>query len=141
MRMRSWAATAAIGIAAIGVAVAQQPKAAVIKSVAATITPERAKPTDLLSAMLTDARAAYTRLRDYSGTYTRQERIDGTLGAEQVGEMKMRVSPAGVHVRFARPNSVSGMEIAYSAARKDAKVHYRLAGQCRAEGIPETGCQ
>ena len=43
--------------------------------------------------------------RDYSGTFTRQERIDGKLSAEQVGEMKMRVNPVGVHVRFARPEA------------------------------------
>jgi Protein of unknown function (DUF1571) len=151
MRMRNWAAgvvaTAAItavaaaliaalvgGVVLAGVAAAQPPKGATVKPAAAT-TPEAAKPADPLSAMLTDARAAYARMRDYSGTFTRQERINGALGAEQVGEMKMRVNPAGVYVRFARPEAVAGMEVAFSAAKKDGMVRYRPAGAAGRRGF------
>src|SRR5262245_26942951 len=118
MRLRNWTLIAA-GIAIIGIAAAQQPKVEPVKPAAAT---ETAKPADSLAAMLADARTAYGKLRDYSGTFTRQERIDGKLSSEQVGEMKMRVSPVGVYVKFARPESLAGMEVAYSAARKDGKV-------------------
>ena len=84
MRMRNWA-TAVAGIAVMGVAIAQTPKTEPVKPAAAT-APETAKPADPLSAMLTEARAAYAKTRDYSGTFTRQERINGLLSAEQVGE-------------------------------------------------------
>jgi len=118
----------------VGFASAEPPKHEGIKPASAT-TPEAAKPADPLSAMLTDARTAYAKTRDYSGTFTRQERINGTLGAEQVGEMKIRVSPVGIYVRFVRPDSASGMEIVYSAAKKDGKVRYRPAGAAGRRGF------
>jgi hypothetical protein len=144
MRVRNWAAGAAgavvvtagavagvtgvvTGLVLFGVALAQSPRPEPVKPVAAVVT-EAAKPADPLGTMLIDARAAHAKIRDYSGTFTRQERINGTLGAEQVAEMKMRVNPVGVYVRFVRPEAVSGMEIAYSAAKTDGKVRFRPAG-------------
>ena len=148
MRVGNWAAMAAgtvavttaasaavvavVGSLLIGIAGAQTPKGDPVKPAAAI---ETAKPADALSAMLTDARAAHAKTRDYSGTFTRQERINGTLGAEQVAEMRMRVSPVGVHVRFARPDGIAGMEVAYSAAKKDGKMGYRPAGAAGRKGL------
>jgi hypothetical protein len=148
MRVGNWAAMTAgavavttamggviagvVGLILVGVAGAQAPKADPVKPAAAV---ETAKPADALSAMLADARAAHGKTRDYSGTYTRQERINGALSAEQVAEMKFRVNPVGVHVRFASPNSISGMEISYSAAKKDGKVRYRAAGAAGRKGL------
>lgn len=86
------------------------------------------KPADPLTAMLAEARAAHGKIRDYTATFTRQERVNGTLGAEQVAEMKVRVQPPGIYVRFARPETVAGMEVAYSAAARDGRVRYRPAG-------------
>ena len=60
----------------VGVAGAQTPKADPVKPAAAA---ETAKPADALSAMIADARTAHAKTRDYSGTYTRQERMNGTL--------------------------------------------------------------
>ena len=146
MRVQSWAVMAAgtvvvttaasgaiaamVGILLAGIAGAQTPKADPVKPAAAA---EAARPADPLSAMIADARAAHARTRDYSGTFTRQERINGTLSAEQVAEMKFRVNPAGVHVRFARPDAIAGMEIAYSALKK--KVGYRPAGAAGRRGF------
>jgi uncharacterized protein DUF1571 len=148
MRVRNWAAmtagavavtsvvggtiAAVVGFLLVGVAWAQAPKFDPVRPAAAV---ETTRPADALSAMLTDARAAHAKIRDYSGTYTRQERLSGTLGAEQVAEMKMRVNPVGVHVRFVRPDSVAGMEIVYSGARKDGKFGYRPAGAAGRKGI------
>ena len=134
MRMQTGLA-AVVGLAAIGVAIAQQPKAGPVKPVAATATPETAKSADPLSTMISDARAAYAKTRDYTGTYTRQERINGSLSAEQVGEMKMRVNPFGVYVRFVRPDAASGMEVAFSAAKRDGMVRYRPAGVAGRKGF------
>ena len=150
MRVRNWAAgtaaavavvvmatAATTGIVVMSVAVAQPPRGEPVRPAAGTATPaEAAKPAvDSLATMLADARAAYAKTRDYSGTFTRQERIDGKLSAEQVGEMKMRVSPIGVYVRFARPEASAGMEVAYSGAKKDGKVRYRPAGVAGRKGF------
>jgi Protein of unknown function (DUF1571) len=149
MRVRDWvigtAATTVIAVSVLGgitglvlmsVAVAQPGRSEPVKPVVATTTAaEAAKPADPLGTMLADARAAYGKMRDYSGTFTRQERINGTLSAEQVGEMKMRVNPVGIYVRFARPEATAGMEVAYSGAKKDGKVRYRPAGVAGRKGF------
>ncbi len=120
-------AGAIAGIILMGVSLAQPPKNE--KSEPAKAAPtESTKPAERFATMLADARAAYAKTRDYSGTFTRQERIGTTLSAEQVGEMKMRVNPVGVYVRFARPEASAGMEVAYSGAKKDSKVRFRPAG-------------
>ena len=134
MRLRSWAAFAA-GVVVAGVVVAQPPKLEPIKPAAGSSIAEVPKSADPLSDMLGEARTAYSKMRDYSGTYTRQERLNGSLSAQQVGEMKMRVNPVGVYVRFAMPDLVSGMEVAYSGAKRNAKVRYRQAGAAGRKGV------
>jgi len=138
MRVRNLmvgAGTAVLG--AVVMAVAQPPKPTDPVKPASGITPvantEPAKRVDL-GTMLSESRAAISKLRDYSGTFTRQERIQGTLSAEQVGEIKARISPAGVYVRFARPEAIAGMEVAYSE-RKAGKVSYRPAGVAGRRGF------
>ena len=127
MRVKTWAAVACAGLLAGGAVIAQPPKTESPKGDAKA--PEAPKAAgESLSAMLTDARAALGKVRDYSCTFTRQEMRGGTLSGEQVAEMKVRTAPAGVYVRFARPDAVAGMEIAYTGARKTQKMRYRPAG-------------
>lgn len=143
MRGGKWTAAACGAVAGavlVAVAVAQPPKTGngPVKQASGTqpaANAEPAKPADPLAAMLADARAAHGKIRDYVGTFTRQERVGGTLSAEQVGEIKCRVSPVGVYVRFARPEAVAGMEVAYSEAKKDGKVRFRPAGVAGRQGF------
>jgi hypothetical protein len=131
-------ASAAGGAAVVALAQAQNPKPAATgpvkpaSAVAPAVATEPAKAPDL-STMVTEARTALGKLRDYSGTFTRQERIKGALSAEQVGEMKVRTSPAGVYVNFVRPEASAGMEVSYSA--KKGKVAYRPAGVAGRRGF------
>ena len=134
MRMRMWVGAVAAGVV-VAAAAAQKPKVEAVKPAAATTKADTAKPGDPLAAMLAEARAALAKTRDYTGTFTRQERIDGKLGVEQVGEMKFRVQPQGVYVRFARPESAAGMEVAYSAAKPNGKVRFRPAGVAGRKGF------
>ena len=110
------------GIAAAGVAVAEPP-AKTVEPV-----PDAVRMADPLGAMLADAKSAYSKVRDYSCTFTRQERMNGTLSAEQVAEMKVRVQPYSVYVRFAKPDAVAGLEMAYVTGSRLGKVRYRPAG-------------
>lgn len=130
MRMKTWLGVACAAALAGGIVTAQPPKTAgdVPKGEPAK-APEAPKPQgESLSTMLSDARTALGKVRDYTCTFTRQEMRNGTLGAEQVAEMKVRSAPAGVYVKFARPEAASGMEVAYTAARKLPKVRYKPAG-------------
>jgi Protein of unknown function (DUF1571) len=134
MRLRSWGAFA-VGIVLVGVAAAQPSKSGPVKPASATTVADISRQNDSLGTMIGEARTAHAKLRDYTGTYTRQERLKGILSAEQVGEMKMRVSPVGIYVRFASPTTVSGMEVAYSATKHDGKVRYRKPGVAGRSGL------
>src|SRR6516225_8004236 len=112
MRLRNWAGAMGVvgltgflvtAIVLMSVALAQPPKSDSPAKLVTAAAAEPTKPADALGTMLGDARAAHAKLRDYTSTYTRQERINGILSAEQVGEMKVRLNPTGVYVRFARP--------------------------------------
>ncbi len=147
MRMKTWAALACAGLIAGGAVVAQPMKAEPVKAdagkaAASTAKPEAPKATEpqkvgaeSLVTMLSDARTSLGKMRDYTCTFTRQELRNGSLSAEQVAEMKVRMNPAGVYVRFAKPENVAGIEVAYSAARKNLKMRYRPAGVAGAKGF------
>ncbi len=90
--------------------------------------PDPVKQADPLGAMLLDARGAYGKVRDYTCTFTRQQRVNGLVGAEQVAEMKVRVNPASVYLRFARPEATAGLEMCYVSTRADGKLRMRAAG-------------
>jgi hypothetical protein len=127
---RRWLA-AAVGGVAVGTALAQPtslPPRIPVNPPKAEAAPDPVRTADPLGAMLADAKAAYARLRDYTGVYTRQERINGVLGAEQVAELKVRVKPSSVALRFARPEAVAGLEMVHVANTRTGKMRYRPAG-------------
>ncbi|MCI0700158.1 MAG: DUF1571 domain-containing protein [Planctomycetia bacterium] len=134
MRGKSWVAVACAGLVA-GAVIAQPPKVEALKTGPGKAAPDAAKGAETLTAMLAESRTALGKVRDYTCTFTRQELRKGAISGEQVAEMKVRTNPAGVYVRFARPDSIAGMEIAYSATRKNTKLRYRLAGTGRAKGF------
>jgi hypothetical protein len=118
---------------AMGIAVAQGPPGEPGKAGGSGV--ESPRSSDPLGSMLGDARSAHVKIRDYSGVFTRQERIQGTLSSEQVGEIKVRTSPVGVYVRFGIPAGTAGMEVAYTASRRDGKVRYRQPGAAGRNGM------
>jgi len=125
------------GAAVAGVAVAQPPapksipRAVTDPAPASPVPPPAADPTrttDPLGTMLSEAKAAYSRVRDYTCVFTRQERVGGVLGAEQVAELKVRAKPYSLRVRFARPDAVAGLEESYVSGSRTGKMKYRPAG-------------
>jgi len=133
MRKAAWGLV--LGAAALGFVAAQPPKATPPGKAPATEPaplPDQVKTADPLGAMLSEAKAAYGKYRDYSCTFTRQERVGGVLGAEQIAEMKVRMKPYSVALRFAKPDAVAGMEELYVSGTRTGKMKYRPAG---AKGI------
>ena len=131
MRKLGWGA--AVGAIVLGFVAAQPPKASPlatkpVPTVEPAQLPDQVKAIDPLGAMLSDAKTAYGKLRDYSCIFTRQERLGGVLGAEQVAEMKVRIKPHSVAVRFAKPDAVAGMEELYVSGTRTGKMKYRPAG-------------
>jgi hypothetical protein len=87
-----------------------------------------AKAADPLGVMITEAKSAHAGLRDYACTFTRQERVNGVLGGEQVGELKYRANPHSVAVRFARPEAMAGSSISYVAGKRLDQAKVRPVG-------------
>jgi hypothetical protein len=135
MRVKTWAMVACAGFLAGGATLAQPPKAEPAKAGPVAPAAPDAKAGDTLLTMIADARTAMGKTRDYTCTFTRQELRNGSLSAEQVAEMKVRTNPAGVYVRFARPEAIAGMEVAYTANKKNLKMRYRPAGVTGAKGF------
>ena len=122
--MRTWRklmAAAAVG-AAVGGAAAQPPAPTGVKAA----DPLRAA--DPLGAMVAEAKSAHGALRDYTCTFTRQERVNGAAGAEQVAELKYRATPYSVSVRFARPAEVAGASASYVTGKRLDQVKVRPVG-------------
>ncbi len=136
MRMKMWAIVACAGWIVGGAAVVAQPRQgpAVAKADSGSGDGEK-NPRESFVTVLSESRTALGKVRDYTCTFTRQELVNGKISAEQVAEMKVRTHPAGVYVRFARPESVAGMEVAYSATRKADRMRYRPAGVAGAKGF------
>jgi hypothetical protein len=130
MRKLSRIILTAAACGAVGYAAADDPRT----GPAAPAGGERArtesvlKAADPLGAMLAESKSAYGKIRDYTCIYTRQERVDGALGAEEVGELKVRANPYSVSVRFARPESAAGLAMTYVAGAHSGKVRFRPAG-------------
>jgi hypothetical protein len=120
---RNWAAAVVAGTA-VGVAAAQPP--APPAGGAKAVDPLRVA--DPLGAMIAEAKSAHAALRDYACTFTRQERVSGALGAEQVAELKYRANPNSISVRFARPEAVAGASASYVTGKRLEQAKVRPVG-------------
>lgn len=138
MSLRS-AARWAAGVGGLGlVAVAAaQPPAGPIQPASYTPTADvtqqvpAPKPADGAAALpqaLTDARAAYAKVIDYTCHLVRQERVSGTLRPEQTAELRVRTKPLAVNVKVISPKAAAGEETSYITGRHVGKVRHRGAG-------------
>lgn len=121
------------GLVSLGIAAAPPTKSPV--QPAAAVVAEPVVNRDPLAMLLTEGRAAHDRMRDYSCTFTRQERIKGVLSSEQVAEMKVRVQPFCISLRFASPVAMAGQEVSYYP-RSDLKMKYRPTATSKVMLLP-----
>ena len=87
--------------------------------------------------MIADAKAAYAKTRDYSGHIVRQERVGGTLLAEESGEIRVRTEPFSVTVKMLLPKASSGWEASFMTGlgAKEDRFRFRAAGIAGADGM------
>lgn len=64
-----------------------------------------------------DALQQMQALRDYSGTFSKREWVDGRLQEQQVLYVKVRQHPFSVYLQFLAPNDVRGQEALYVVGR------------------------
>src|SRR5262245_8307800 len=71
-----------------------------------------ASPLDEPLRLVGVAAQTYDRIKDYSCTMIKQERVGGKLGAENVIQMKLRKQPFSVYMKWVAPRNLSGQEVA-----------------------------
>jgi hypothetical protein len=74
------------------------------------------------------AKKAYAKVRDYTCTLTKQEKLDGELSPEEVIDLRMRTDPFSVDMRWRQPRSLSGQEVVYVTGKNSGKLRVRAAG-------------
>jgi hypothetical protein len=118
------------------------PPAEITQASAKVTVAEKPKPvngSEALPKALAEARAAYTKTRDYSGYMVRQERVGGKLQPEQTAELRVRTEPFAIYTKTLAPKQLLGQELAYSAGKKDDKVRVRAAGIAGVNGFVSVG--
>jgi hypothetical protein len=82
--------------------------------------PEPEDPIAQAKRIVAEARQRYAKLRDYTCTFYKRERIAGRMTPQYVMHMKARTRPASIYFKFARPNA--GREAIYVAGRNGGNV-------------------
>jgi hypothetical protein len=94
-----------------------------------------ASPMDEPVRLIHEAQQAYQNVRDYTCLLIKRERLSGTLPPEHAIEMKVRVQPFSVYLRWLQPRSEAGQEVCYVAGRNDGKLRVHPKGVLGAVGF------
>ena len=142
--IRSLAVSAGLGLAASGTVSAQVPDTIPPADAVPTAAPEPdatptpvgkvtrspRNPSDSLTAlpqMLSDARTAYAKVRDYVCHYIRQEKVSGRLVPEQKCVLRVRTEPFSVSVQVVGPKEYAGRETSFVSGKNTDKVWFKPA--------------
>lgn len=85
-----------------------------------TLLSETPNPIARAVQTLADCQARFEKVKDYTCTFYKRERIDGVLSPLHVMDMKMRTEPRSIYLKFHQPNR--GREAIYVAGRNDGLV-------------------
>ena len=95
-------------------------------------------PVDALAAFqmsITEMKAAYAKLFDYSGHFVRQERVRGKLMPEQTAELRVKTKPRSIALKFIGPKELLGHELIYVNGRHAEMIRVRPAGNFDAKAF------
>jgi len=107
------------------VATAQQPGGVVPASQSVAVPQQ---PTDRGGQLLADARASFTRVKDYMGTLVKEDRVGGQLQPEQYITLRVRQQPYSVYLKWTGPKQFEGQEAMYVAGRNENKLKAKGTG-------------
>jgi hypothetical protein len=81
------------------------------------------------------ARAAYGKIKDYSCTLIKRERLMGELTPNNVITLKVRKEPFSVSMLWKEPRDSEGQEVVYVAGKYDGKMRVKMSGLLGAIGF------
>ena len=117
---------------------ADSPPGLVPDPVVGRVTPVAPAPAGeaALAGALAEAKAAYSKIRDYAGMYVRQERVPGRLVPEEVCELRVRCRPFAASVKVVAPRELAGRETVISTGRAASKVKLKEPGRPAFVSLP-----
>lgn len=100
----------------------------VLLASAGRVTPQAPSPIERVGQLLAEAHASFARVRDYTGTVVRQERIGGQLQPEHVMDVRIRQQPFSVCLKWSAPKQLAGQEAIFIAGRNKNEIRAKGAG-------------
>jgi hypothetical protein len=97
--------------------------------------PMVASPMDQPLRIVAEARQSFQKVRDYTGTLIKQERINGQLQAENLIGVKFRNQPFSVYMKWYGPKDVAGQEVCFVQGRYNNMMRVRPTGLLGAAGF------
>jgi outer membrane lipoprotein-sorting protein len=89
---------------------------------------KKADPLDEPLRLIARAQAAYARVKDYSCTMIKRERLEGELTPNVVITLLVRKEPFSVSMVWQEPKEVEGQEVVYVTGKYDGKMRVKLGG-------------
>src|SRR5829696_5321541 len=77
---------------------------------------------DPSAQLIADARASFSRVKDYMGTMVKEERVAGQLQPEQYIAFRIRQQPFSVYLKWTGPKQFEGQEATYVAGKNGNKM-------------------
>jgi hypothetical protein len=78
--------------------------------------------------LVTKAKAAFAKVKDYSCRLIKRERLEGELSCNHVIDLKVRNDPFSVSMVWQEPKDLEGQEVVYVAGKNDGKMRVRPGG-------------
>jgi len=85
-------------------------------------------PLDLPLRIISQARASYDRVDDYTCLFVKREKLRNQLQPENLIAMRVRTRPFSVNLQWLKPTDLAGQEAAYVAGRNGGQMRVRSAG-------------
>src|SRR5262245_50169388 len=89
---------------------------------AGRVTPQVPSSIERAGLMLAEARASFARVRDYTGTLVRQERIGNELQPEQFIDIRVRQQPFSVGLKWTSPRQLAGQEAIFVNGKNNNEI-------------------
>ena len=92
-----------------------------------TISAQQPTTMDAATKLITDAQTHFANIRDYTGMFYKQERINGQLNPEQTIQITARNQPFAVHMKWVGPKTMAGQEACYAVGKNNNMLRAKAA--------------
>jgi len=85
-------------------------------------------PVERAGQLIAEAQSTFSRVRDYTGTLVRQERIGGELQPEQFMDIRIRQQPYSVCLKWTSPKHLAGQEAIFVTGKNNNEIRAKGTG-------------